>query len=230
LIAGQSSNSTGNSGYSYASCDGTAQFLFNAKFTQSPTGATQAVGDTLFSWDSCCGGLTFESENITHLTLFGNGNSAIWTGYGSYSNFPALGQVPFTAYGATTGTTGAIQNAQAFYIIVTDNAGNVLINTDPCFPAITDITVLPSTLPNTVITSSASGDQSVFTIYNPSQTTISALTGETSTGASSVPVGLIVGIVLGILVFIVIVAIIIYFLLKAGASSNAASTEKFVSM
>jgi len=137
----------------------------------------------------------------------------VWTGYGEYSNYRGI-QVPFVAFGYSA-VSASGETTQAMYLYVEDGKGNVLINTDPCFPKITDWRVLPSTsgLPTSRITDSPGSDKSSFTVYNPSPATLSALE-DSDSSRSSTQTAMIAGIVVGLVVFIIIVAIILYFALR----------------
>jgi hypothetical protein len=207
-------------------CSGYATFNLAAKFKKSGNNFTTmtvaADGSTIVSWATCAGGLEFKSTNLTHLTLFADGRSALWTGYGQYSLAPHLGDLPFTLYAVDGGTNSNLGDAIHFRL--SDNSGNVLFDTNPCAAPITDIKVQPAK-PACSITSDSAG----LSVSNPAQQLVSAL--GTDSGVSSIPVGLVVGIVIGMMVFIVIVAAIVYLLLVRRQNASAATqSDKFVAM
>jgi len=205
------------------SCDGFAQISFSAKFQQitGQSGKVQATGTTFVSWATCAGGLTFTSNTLTHLTLFADGKSALWTGYGQYNVAPFVGDLNFTAY-AIDGGNGIL--GDYIWLRIFDSNGNVYFDTDPCMPTVSNITIQPKT-PNSLITADT---QQGVTISNPAQSLVSAIAGEDSS-VGGLPVGVIVGIVIAIMAFIVIVATIVYFLL-AQKYAKAGTQQQFVAM
>jgi len=205
-------------------CDGYAHFLFNSQFLEGDDGDTLiARGNGILNWPYCAG-LTFQSVNVSHLTLFADGQSALLTGFGIYSALPSLGPLPFTIYAVDS-------SPDSFHFRLSDNSGVVLFDTDPCMPPITDITVQPQ-LPNSVI--STGSVLNPVKIYNPTGEEISALLGDSSSAggvATGITVGALLGIVFGIAGLVVIISVVIYFLVKSGQfSSLTPKGERFVKM
>jgi len=206
------------------SCDGFAQISFSAKYQQitGQPGKVQATGTTFVTFATCAGGLTFTSNTLTHLTLFGDGKSALWTGYGQYNVAPYVGNLNFTAY-AVDGGNGIL--GDYIWLRIFDSNGNVYFDTDPCMPTVTNITIQPKT-PNSLITADT---QQGVTISNPAQSTVSAIGGD-GTVYTGVSAGVIAGIVIAVMAFIVIVATITYFLLAQKYAKAAGTQQQFVAM
>jgi len=110
------------------------------------------------------------------------------------------------------------------HLRVSDNAGQVLLDTDPCAAPINDIVTQPKT-PTSYLVDTSIG----LSVLNPTEEMVSAIGTEEGGINSAQSVGLIVGITLGLIVFIVIMAGVVYFLLKrngVGANNN----DVFVTM
>jgi len=184
---------------------------------------TVASGTTFLSWPTCSG-LTFTSYTLTHLTLFPDGHGALWTGYGQYNLAPYAGDLNFTVYAIDGGVSGIL--GDYIHLRIFDKTGFVYLDTDPCSPAITSITVQPP-VPNSYIT--AASTQGV-TISNPSGSLVSAIAGE-SAMVGGVSVGAIVGITLGLVAFAVIAAGVVYYLLQRRiAASQGSAQQQFQAM
>jgi hypothetical protein len=208
--------------YQDVDCSGYVTFTLGAKYKKEGNYTVQADGTTIITWDTCAGGLEFKSTNLTHLSLFADGHSAMWTGVGKYNLAPYLGDIPFTMYVVDGGTPGNLGDFIHFRL--SDNKGNVLLDTDPCAAPITDIKIKPAR-PNSYIASESAG----ITVSNPSLTDVYALGTEGAAGA--VPAGLVVGIVIGMMVFIVVCATVVYFLLaRRQTTAGTGTTGAFVAM
>lgn len=212
--------------YSDAHCTGKPNLDFSASFIPSAGNAYKSHGSVLFQWPSCSGGIVFNTTVLDHLTVFPD-NSALWTGKISYNKVPGT-LFTFSFYAVDNGKYG-----DAIHFRVTDPAGTVIFDTDPCMPDVyTNYGDQPTALPVNYV----SPDSSV-SVYTPTAEQTSALLNEdpstASTGAvaptpqptpAAINVGLIVGIVIGIMVFVIVIAIIVFFLLKKQQETKAAST------
>jgi len=216
-----------NSGVGYSSFDCTDNifFSFNGAFLVKADGTLGVSGDMLISSVNCQL-LAYSPINLTHLTLFADDRSALFTGYGTYQLLPQLGAVPFQSYFTTSSPGSGVGTGATFWVRIWDNAGNVLFDTAPCQPTTQNITIQPPAPYSAIV-----GD-SYLDIYNPTSQTISALTGEeAASSTSNIPIGIIVGVSVGIVVFVIIVALVVYFLLKTGQQQqNSPAAEKFVQM
>jgi hypothetical protein len=209
--------------YQDVDCSGYVTFTLGAKYTKEGNYSVQADGTTIVTWDTCAGGLEFKSSSLTHLSLFADGHSAMWTGVGKYSLAPYLGDLPFTIYVIDGGGSGNLGDFIHFRL--SDNSGNVLFDTDPCAAPVTDIKVKPAR-PNSYITPESAG----ITVANPTEIDVYAL-GTEGGSVNSIPVGLVVGIVIGLMLFIVGVSAVVYFLLaRRQVASTTPANDKFVAM
>lgn len=199
------------------SCDGLAFAMFQSTFTTKSNNIV-ATGDTYFNIDQCCGSfLEFASTNLTHLSIFEDGKSAVWTGFGEYRALN-LENLPFTAFAYVSNTQ------KAFYLYVTDGKGNTIINTDPCFPKITDWRENPynGALPNSNLIPNPDSptDTAYFRVYNPSGMTLSAL-DDAQSSLQRAQSAVIASVVIGMIVFVVIVGVILFVALKrTGVKEN----------
>jgi len=199
---------------STAYCSGYPSLEMSATFNYDQGSYTpKASGITYFTWANCGGGdITFRSDNLLHLSIFADGQSALWTGTGAFGNSKVV--YNFTVFVIDGGKSGL----DKIHFRIFDGY-TVYLDTDPCMPSnlFDDWRTLPSRVPLTFL---AAGLDSDVTVRNPSSSTVSALT--TEGGSVATPTGLIVGIVAGIMVFIVVVATVVYFLLRR--QQNAAAT------
>lgn len=202
---------TASGGFQTCSCDGSASILFNSKF--SIGNQLTVDGQLIFRIAQCCASsIQFVSTTVEHLTIFSDQKSAIFVGKGTYNEDTAA---TFSAF--VYSSTSSLGSVRAFYLNVKSTSGVTLLNTDPCFPEVTDWTVLPSGLPRTVVNSDPSLP-SDFTVFNPVTATLSAVEDDTSSARTSP--GVIAAIVSSLVVFIIIIAVVIFFALRQTPTSD----------